>query len=211
MNCRQARSALHDALNDDRATTSALAAHLAGCPACRRERDRLAALEGLLTAATACDPPPAVVERAASLAAAGRPSVAAPRRRAVLCHLAWAVVALAAFLAGFSVNKTETVERVVERPVVTQRVVEVPVPVIEERVVTREVRVPVVRTRVVYRDRPAAAASQAPPEAQEVPGPLPAPAVTTTLPAPEPPWEPGPTMFMVTTRPAALAEPTSEG
>jgi anti-sigma factor RsiW len=188
MNCRQARAAMERAADHEEALRSEHEAHLAACPSCGREWARLQALEALLQGAQACpEPGPAmgVVFGRAVRQAALSPAPFRPR------SLAWAGVALLAFVLGFGARGLTTAPQAPPSAVPQVRTVRVEVPVVKERVVERVVvkRVPVVRvryTRVPAPVEPAAAPPVEAPTAQPDTGPE---VVVETLPSPALPSE----------------------
>ena len=158
----QARELMHEALDGSADAREALAAHLAECDDCAAEFAAMERLQAAVGETVACEPPEDRLERAtvAALALAdGRPA----RSRWVTVAMAAAV--LLAFGIGLLTGREawpREVVRIERVPQVVERIVEreVEVPVVEERVVVREV--PVYRERVVYRDRPVEAVEEAP-------------------------------------------------
>jgi len=107
MSCREARRLLSARLDGrlEAGEGAALEAHLAGCPACRRERARWEASAGALRAAGPTPVPPGLAERAFRAAMDGAPArdggfVAAARRVALAGAVAAAAVWLAALATG---------------------------------------------------------------------------------------------------------------
>jgi predicted anti-sigma-YlaC factor YlaD len=160
MDCKQARKLMHEALDGRGEVEPALAEHLSACAACRNEYAALGAVQNLVAAKVAGEPPQESLERV-SAGVLGRLA----REKQVHAGAAWRSLAVAAglllvfglgLLAGRELWPREVV-RVERVPQVVERIVEREVRVVEERVVVE--RVPVVRTRIVYRDRPAESAT----------------------------------------------------
>jgi hypothetical protein len=172
VDCRHAQRLMNEAL-DGEPMPSALAEHIAGCPACRAESRALEATQRLVAEALDCPAPAAALDRltAVTLAAAAARPVRPRRLMPALGGLAVAAIFCLGLLAGRWAFPREVVtERIVQAPA-QERVVRVEVPVVQERIVVRERvvtrEVPVVRTRVVYRDRPGGMFVSLPPRKAE--------------------------------------------
>jgi len=152
MDCREARRLMDDLLDGALMDSEALDEHAAACEGCREELGRLRALDAAVAASVVHTPE----EHELARMTAGvldeievRPPVALWPKVAALAAAA-VVIFCGGLWAGRAAWPTErVVERVVEVPTVVEKLV--PVTVVEEREVVREV--PVVQTRVVYRDR----------------------------------------------------------
>ncbi len=172
MNCRRARRLMHELLDGSVTDREALDTHLAECDACRAEMSRLREAHDAVAATVACPTgePDFEREMAAIWQAIDARGERAERARHGRLWLvpACAAAAVLLFCLGLWTGREAwprevTVTRVVTRPEIVERRVEVPV--VKERVVVE--RVPVVKTRVVYRDRVVPAAQpqpHAPPE-----------------------------------------------
>ena len=123
MTCQQARKAIGQAVDHREQPSPDLEAHLADCPACRAEHRHLAALSGLVAAAVQSAPAHSPV---GPMIARARARARPPSFRA--WHLAWAAVAVAAFLIGCTMRKVQTVEKIVQVPVYREKVVRINVP-----------------------------------------------------------------------------------
>ncbi|MBL7224298.1 MAG: hypothetical protein ISS72_10630 [Candidatus Brocadiae bacterium] len=152
MDCREARRAMDDLLDGALMDSEALDEHAAACGECRGELGRLRALDAAVAASVAYAPEEHGLER---MTAEVLDEIEVRRPVALWAKVtALAAAAVVIFCGGlWSGRAAWPTERVVERVVEVPKVVEklVPVTVVEEREVVREV--PVVRTRVVYRDR----------------------------------------------------------
>ncbi len=159
MRCRQARREMYELLYGVTRDRAVLEEHLGRCEACRVEFARLEQLDTAFREELRWEPEHADLERVtrAVLDTVVRAPTASRHRLVAWPRLAAALAALVAvFACGAMAGRTllpreVVITRIVEKPKIVERTVEVPFEIIKERVVTREV--PVVRTRVVYRDR----------------------------------------------------------
>ncbi len=156
---------MHAVLDGTEGARRDLDAHLEGCASCAREFRALRVAAEAVRLAVDRAPDEASLNRVA--AGVERALLAEPLAARRPAGLRWAggiaclavVFALGALAGRSAWPRTVEVTRLVERPTVVEKVVEVEVPVevVRERVVER--RVPV--TRIVYRDRAAAGAPTA--------------------------------------------------
>ncbi len=161
MNCRKARTLMHQMLDGVSFDRDELDRHLAECPDCRAELHRLQQAQSAVQAAVRGPVDEESLERAtAGILQAVEKDSAAPAARTSRRAQALAGVAVALLLAfsvgvwaGRSVWPREAiVSEVVKVPKIVEKLVEVGVPVVKERVVVKEVTV--IKERVVYRERP---------------------------------------------------------
>lgn len=144
MNCKQAHKAIEETVNQRRQPDGDLASHIAQCPECRAAWERAAALHTMVAEATAPPPVPDAVSRALARALAKPRPVSFAK-----WHIAWAAMAVAAFLFGFSIRKAETIEKIVRVPVYREKIVRIKVPEVRVKTVEKIVKVPVYRTRTI--------------------------------------------------------------
>ena len=172
MNCRRARTQMHQLLDGTLVNAHELDQHLRHCRNCQTELARLRCVHDAVARSVLSSDDEARLQRATqavlqavSVHDARRPNGARRRMWALAMPAAVLSVFCLGLLAGRSIWPQQvTVTQVVAKPQVVEKIVKVrvpvEVPVVTERVVVK--RVPVVRTKVVYRDRlvPAAAPVQ---------------------------------------------------
>ena len=153
MNCKQARQLMQELLDGGVVDRATLDRHLAECIACRGELQALEQVEAAVRGTVQCNVPDEALERATfGVLEAIAPHTGPGFRRARAA--AMAAVILVVFGLGLGVGRwvwprQVTVTQVVKVPEVHEKIVEVPV--VKERVVVK--RVPIYKTKIVYRER----------------------------------------------------------
>jgi hypothetical protein len=168
MRCAEAHRQMHELLSGTLAERGALDGHLSECAQCAAEYRALESVAGAAIALASGPADPSALDRIAEglspkLRAQTRPLTARPLARLAVAGLAAAALFSAGMATGrYTQAAPAAAPQVVEKPIYVDRAVEVPV--VEERVVYKQV--PVVRTRVVYRDRAVKALAEEPDRAQ---------------------------------------------